>query len=177
MAGADVRSASYEPLVDSTTDAFIEQTQKRYSDTGKVCNFGRWLQFFAFDVVGELTWSKRIGYVDRDEDVDGIIEFLGKFLAYSGPIGQMPWLDQLFVKNPIKLWLQRKGFNNVVFPVTRFALAQNASRSAEMDKIRRDGILDEQSAKGIDLLSKFTKARKFGQHMIASALLMNFARA
>lgn len=34
----------YEPLVDSTTDAFIEQTEKRYSSQGKSCNFSRWLQ-------------------------------------------------------------------------------------------------------------------------------------
>lgn len=36
----------YEPLVDSTTDAFIEQTQQRYCKTGKSCNFSQWLQFF-----------------------------------------------------------------------------------------------------------------------------------
>ncbi|KAK5015246.1 hypothetical protein LTR16_008707, partial [Cryomyces antarcticus] len=49
---------SYEPLVDNTTDAFLEQTQKLFCDTGKSCNFSEWLQFFAFDVIGELTWSK-----------------------------------------------------------------------------------------------------------------------
>lgn len=149
----------YEPLVDSTTDAFIEQTQQRYCATGKSCNFSRWLQFFAFDVIGDLTWSKRIGFVDRDEDVDGIVKFIGDFLSYAGPIGQMPWLDLLFEKNPIKLQLQKWGLNNAVFPVTKFAQDQSAHRTAEMEKIKQGGMLDEESGKAVDLLMKFTQAQ------------------
>lgn len=149
----------YEPLVDSTTDAFIEQTQKRYASTGDSCNFSKWLQFFAFDVIGDLTWSKRLGFVERDEDVDGIVKFVGDFLSYAGPIGQMPWLDLLLEKNPIKLSLQRWGINNTIFPVTKFAQTQNARRAAEMEKIRQDGSLDEESGRAVDLLMKFTQAQ------------------
>ena len=77
---------SYEPLVDSTTEVFISQTQKLFAETGKSCNFSEWLQFYAFDVIGELTWSKRLGFVEKNEDVDGIVQFLAKFLAYAGPV-------------------------------------------------------------------------------------------
>lgn len=149
----------YEPLVDSTTDAFVEQTTKRYCETGKSCNFSRWLQFFAFDVIGDLTWSKRIGFVERDEDVDGIVKFIGDFLSYAGPVGQLPFLDLLGEKNPIKLQLQRWGLNNTVFPVTKFANDQSAHRTAEMEKIKQDGRVDEESGKGVDLLMKFTQAQ------------------
>lgn len=79
---------SYEPLVDSTTDAYIEQTRRLFSETGQACNFSEWLQFFAFDVIGELTWSKRLGYVERNEDVDGIVKFIGDFLTYCAPVRQ-----------------------------------------------------------------------------------------
>lgn len=150
----------YEPLVNRTIDAFIEQTKSRYSSTGKVVNFSKWLQYFAFDVVGELTWSKRIGFVDRDEDVDGIVKFIGDFLAYASAVGQMPMIDLFLEKNPIKLQLQKLGFNNTVFPVTKFALDQNKDRTAEMEKIKQNGIVDEKSDKGVDLLTKFTQARK-----------------
>lgn len=150
---------SYEPLVDSTTDAFIEQTTKRYCETGEACNFSRWLQFFAFDVIGDLTWSKRIGFVERNEDVDGIVEFIGSFLGYAGPVGQMPWLDSLMVKNPVKLFAQRYGFSSSVFPATKFALDQAKHRTGEMEKIKQDGRVDEESGKGIDLLTKFTQAQ------------------
>jgi cytochrome P450 len=77
---------SYEPLVESTLSVFLDQTEKLFESRGSVCNFGRWLQFFAFDVIGELTWSKRIGFIERNEDVSGIIGFIAGFLEYAGPV-------------------------------------------------------------------------------------------
>jgi hypothetical protein len=77
---------SYEPLVDSTTKVFLSQTEKLFADTGKTCDFSRWLQYYAFDVIGELTWSKRLGFVERNEDVQGIVGFISGFLDYSGPV-------------------------------------------------------------------------------------------
>ncbi len=114
---------------------------------------------FAFDVIGELTWSKRLGFVERDEDVEGIVKFIGDFLSYAGPIGQQPFLDLLLEKNPIKLAMQRWGISKTVFPVTRFANDQAASRAAEMEKIKQEGSLDEGSGRGVDLLMKFTQAQ------------------
>ncbi|WPG98294.1 Hypothetical protein R9X50_00108200 [Acrodontium crateriforme] len=150
----------YEPLVDRTTDTFIIETARRFcGSTPQSCDFSRWLQFFAFDVIGELTWSKRLGFVERNEDVDGIVKFVGDFLAYAGPIGQMPWLDMLWKKNPIKLWLQRLGLDKSTFAVTRFAQTQAADRANEMAKIKSDGILDDSRGRPVDLLMKFTQAQ------------------
>ena len=83
---------SYEPLVDATTEVFLEQTEKRFcspdsNGQSKSCEFARWLQLYAFDVVGQMTWSKRLGFIERGEDVDGIIEFIAGFLAYAAPVG------------------------------------------------------------------------------------------
>ena len=80
---------SYEPLVDGTIEVFLEQTQRLYCDQAAVCNFSRWLQFYAFDVIGEITWSKRLGFLEKNEDVDGIIAFLARFLSYAGPVSAM----------------------------------------------------------------------------------------
>jgi hypothetical protein len=86
----------YEPLVDETIDTFIAQIGKRFTQPNSICNFAKWLQFFAFDVVGELTWSKRLGFVERNQDVSGIVHFVAGFLSYAGLVGQMPWLDHIF---------------------------------------------------------------------------------
>lgn len=150
---------NYEPLVDSTTDVFISQTQKLFLETGKTCDFSQWLQFFAFDVIGDLTWSKRLGFVERNEDVEGIVGFIGRFLAYAGPVGQMPVLDYVWQKNPLRLALERWGVTDTVFPVTRFAMKQSAEREGEMRKVRETGEADEGSGKGVDLLTKFTQAQ------------------
>ncbi|GME25238.1 cytochrome p450 [Neofusicoccum parvum] len=158
--GAFAMSAlvSYEPLVDSTVNYFLDQTDKLFASSGEVCNFNRWLQFFAFDVIGELTWSKRLGYVEKNEDIDNIVGFLAKFLSYAAVVGQQPWLDLIFDKNPIKLALQRSGIIGKVFPVTKFALARQSERAAEMEKIRQHGLDETKRSGGTDLLSKFTGA-------------------
>lgn len=76
---------NFEPLVDSTTIEFLKQLKQRYADrldSSGICDFGSWLQLYAFDVIGELTYSKRLGFVDRGVDVDHIIDNLEYLLNY-----------------------------------------------------------------------------------------------
>lgn len=77
---------NYEPLVNSTLTYWLDKTEELFASTGRSCNFSQWLQFFAFDVIGDLTWSKRLGFVEGNKDVDNIIEFLGKFFDYVAPV-------------------------------------------------------------------------------------------
>lgn len=77
---------NYEPLVSSTLTYFLDRTEQLFANPGASCNFSQWLQYFAFDVIGELTWSKRLGFVEGNKDVDGIIGFLGQFLDYAAPV-------------------------------------------------------------------------------------------
>ena len=77
---------NYEPLVNSTLTYWLDETEAMFANTGSCCNFSQWLQFFAFDVIGELTWSKRLGFVEGNKDVDNIIGFLGKFFDYVAPV-------------------------------------------------------------------------------------------
>jgi hypothetical protein len=77
----------YEPFVDATTEVFLDQTEKLFTSQKKVCNFAEWLQFYAFDVIGHITYSKRHGFIDRGEDVDGMVAYLGKLFSYVAPVG------------------------------------------------------------------------------------------
>ena len=76
----------YEPFVDDTTEVFLDQTESLFVSKGASCDFAQWLQFYAFDVIGEITYSKRHGFVDRGEDVDGMVKYLGKIFSYAGPV-------------------------------------------------------------------------------------------
>lgn len=75
----------FEPLVDSTIEAFLKQIDGRFADRdgdAGVVDFGRWLHYYAFDVIGELTFSKRLGFIDEAKDIEGIIGTLEKMLDY-----------------------------------------------------------------------------------------------
>ena len=76
----------YEPFVDSTTELFISQTEKLYAQQGKGCDFAKWLQFYAFDVIGEMTYSKRHGFIEENKDIDGIISYIANLFDYAAPV-------------------------------------------------------------------------------------------
>jgi hypothetical protein len=76
----------FEPFVDSTTTEFFRQLDQRYANESAVLDFGTWLQYYAFDVIGELTYSKRLGFVDQGKDVDNVIGSLDWLLNYAAPV-------------------------------------------------------------------------------------------
>ncbi|KAK4101594.1 cytochrome P450-like protein [Parathielavia hyrcaniae] len=122
----------YEPFVDNTTRLFLKQTERLYVDQPGPCDFTRWLQFYAFDVIGEITYSKRHGFIEKNEDVDGIVAYLTKLFLYVAPIGQIPLLDRLLLKNPLYLKLSEWGLLDATFPVAKFARARMAERLPEL---------------------------------------------
>ena len=68
---------SFESYVDATMRVLCDQLEARFIENGggnpRPCDFGQWLQMFAFDVIGEITFSHRLGFLEQGEDVDGII--------------------------------------------------------------------------------------------------------
>lgn len=82
----------FEPLVDSTTVEFLKQLTQRYANKGGefgVVDFGAWLQYYAFDVICELTYSKRMGFVDRGQDVENVISSLEWLLSYAAVVSMI----------------------------------------------------------------------------------------
>lgn len=82
---------SFEPLVDSTILTFVDQINRRFVQTGRVCNLPDWLLYFASDVIGEITWSKRLGFLEKGGDVDQILSANKYFMKYAVVVGFDPW--------------------------------------------------------------------------------------
>ena len=151
IAGAYAMSTllDYESYVDSTSQVFIKQLTDRYANTGKVCDFGEWLQWYAFDVIGEMTFSKRFGFLEQGRDVDGIISTVQGSGYYTAVVGQMPWLDYLLAKNPV--------FGNALSTkkVSRLVRTFLDPRIEESEKARLQG---DKLASRADFSSKFIAA-------------------
>lgn len=140
---------SFEPYVDSTISFFFQQLDKLFAETGAVCDLGRWLQMFAFDVMGEITFSKRLGFLETGEDVNGIMGNIWKFFKKTSPITQITWVDRLWTKNPILQRIQTVQAN----PIVAFAIA----RAQERQGVSQD--IDEKSdLNSRDFLSRFLEA-------------------
>ena len=81
-----------EHLLDSTTAYFFDRLDELFAERGAPFDFGKWIGFYTFDVIGELTFSERLGFLDRGEDVDNMITGIAKHLRYATTAGQMPWV-------------------------------------------------------------------------------------
>ncbi|KAL9943425.1 hypothetical protein ACHAPW_007682 [Verticillium nonalfalfae] len=168
----------YEPFVDNTTKLFLDQTEKFFAGKPEGCDFTRWLQFYAFDVIGEITYSKRHGFVEKNEDIDGIVDYLGKLFLYVAPVGQIPFLDLLLLKNPVYLKLSQWGLIDSTFPVARFARARMSERLPALLDQEKPLLPVTAAAKQKqqpDLLSKFLAARESRPEFMSDTLVQTMA--
>ena len=169
----------FEVLVDSTIKVFLETLDERFARTGEWCDLGRLLQYFAFDVIGELTFSKRLGFLEKGEDVNGMIKAIGANFRYFSVLGQMPWLDGWLGKNPVYVRYFRKSVSSPILLFAQKLLSERLETLEDGDEKQggKGGGLDKP-----DFLSKFLAARKndeledpelMGDRQLLSYLFMN----
>ncbi|KEF55721.1 uncharacterized protein A1O9_08471 [Exophiala aquamarina CBS 119918] len=63
-----------------------------FADKKKPIDMAHWLQCYAFDVIGEVTFARRFGFLEKGEDVGDIMKTLDGFLSYSAKMGTIPEL-------------------------------------------------------------------------------------
>lgn len=139
---------SFEPYVDTTMRMFCEQLTSRFIDAGSYnCDFGQWLQMFAFDVIGQLTFSKPLGFLESGTDVDNVMARLWGMFQQTSLASQMPWLDYVWTNNPIKRYMRSGGTS----PGAAFAMARvNERRELQRTTDQNDWHFDSR-----DFLSRF----------------------
>ncbi|KAK1674047.1 cytochrome P450 family protein [Colletotrichum godetiae] len=88
----------FEPVVTSTVQHLFARLDELFLDRKVDVNLFQWIQYFMFDVLGEVTFSKELGCLDKGGDVEGVIE---NNWRYFNMIAAMPWLDCLWRDNPL----------------------------------------------------------------------------
>ncbi|KAK0270305.1 hypothetical protein LTR54_017022 [Friedmanniomyces endolithicus] len=80
-----------EQYVDHAVTVFLDNMSERQ---GQVIDMGNWVQLFAFDVIGEVTFSKRFGFMDSggDDGSFGQIEGALKSASWVGQIPSFYWI-------------------------------------------------------------------------------------
>ncbi|KAK4555027.1 hypothetical protein LTR86_007793 [Recurvomyces mirabilis] len=126
---------------------YIEETERQFRaklDTmtqtpDQFCNLGDYLHYYAFDVLGEIAFSKKFGFIEAGYDLEKAIKTIDDMQWYDGIIGQIPEWDFAFRRNP--LWKFVPWLNSGNFLITRMALSEMADRkklgSKELDN-RKD---------------------------------------
>ncbi|KPI38564.1 Pisatin demethylase [Cyphellophora attinorum] len=66
------------------TERLLIRKMDDFADGFQVCDLGDWLHWFAFDVLGEVAFSKKFGFLEAGKDVDGAIKTIDDSQWYNG---------------------------------------------------------------------------------------------
>jgi hypothetical protein len=61
-----------EAAIDGCLKLFMRRLKELTAD-GSSIDLGEWLQYFAFDVVGEVTFAAKLGFLEQGKDVEGMM--------------------------------------------------------------------------------------------------------
>jgi hypothetical protein len=66
---------------------------------GRAVDLRAWLQWYAFDVIGAITFRHRFGFMEEQKDVKNTIAGIDAVLPYAGIVGQIPALHPWLAGN------------------------------------------------------------------------------
>lgn len=142
-----------EFAVDSCTKLLIQRLDE-YATQSKPVDLGEWMQYYAFDVVGEFSFAKKLGFLEQGGDVDGMMAGIAGILEYAAKIGQIPFMHKILLGNPLMpiLFPSMESWNQVLnFTLKAINTRCTIQRDGEL-QVRKDQVL------GKDMLSKWASA-------------------
>ena len=143
----------YEPYVDECTDLFSQRLEEG-ADAGKFVDMGHWFQCYAFDVIGLITYSKRLGFLDSGNDINGVMAALEDHLQYATLVGIYSWLHPYLFA--VRNWLAGSvGVGRAyVMKFTQERIVQH--QTPEQKPFLADQQEDSETQKpAVDFLTKF----------------------
>jgi cytochrome P450 len=154
-----------EPMTD---DCIAIIQGKLDSKQGQEIDFGEWLQWFSFDVITSITFSNRIGFMEQEKDVSGIINAIEGRLAYNSVIGEAPSLNRFLLGNPFVESLASYIPALARLNSARFIVAFAAK---QLDRYKSSGKSTEQLR---DMLARFKRSRD-GEEVMSEKELLSHA--
>ncbi|UPL02769.1 hypothetical protein LCI18_013703 [Fusarium solani-melongenae] len=85
---------TYEKAVDDMTEVLTKKLRV-FANEGRSFHFPRFMQYYAFDVIGQITFGQSFGMVEKECDPTGMVEGVHRVLDYLARIGLLPDLHPL----------------------------------------------------------------------------------
>ncbi|KAM6529355.1 hypothetical protein FALCPG4_007491 [Fusarium falciforme] len=85
---------TYEKAVDDMTEVLAKKLRV-FANEGRPFHFPRFMQYYAFDVIGQITFGQSFGMMQKECDPTGMLEGVHRVLDYLARIGLLPDLHPL----------------------------------------------------------------------------------
>ncbi|KZF19789.1 cytochrome P450 [Xylona heveae TC161] len=92
----------FEHHVDTTLNFLMQKLEERFINTGKPCDMADYLLYFAWDAMSQITFGKNLGILEAGNDDRKFLHTSSRSLDYFASVSQMPELDRVLDKNPVK---------------------------------------------------------------------------
>ncbi|KAL3471768.1 pisatin demethylase [Aspergillus californicus] len=153
---------AYEAAVDECNTILVNKL-KELAAQGQCVPIPVWMQYYAFDVMGNISVGQSFGMMDRGGDSDGILSTIHQFLTYSSVMGLFSeWHSSALRLNHLV------GQNSAGENINGYAQRCIAARRDSDD--RKLGSTDF-----IDRLLSLEKAGKLDAHDVFSTINGNIA--
>ena len=127
-------SNPYSMATMQTMAGYIEDTERLLMQKfdamcktkDQYCNLGDYLHYYAFDVLGEIAFSRKFGFLEAGYDLEKAIQTIDDMQWYDGIIGQIPEWDFVFRRNPLRKYIPSLNTSN--FLITRMAVEEMEQR-------------------------------------------------
>jgi cytochrome P450 len=146
-------------------DALISLMEKRFDEliaAQKPILLDHWFNFMAFDVLGEVTFSKQFGFLQEGRDIGGAVKNTGMLALYISVMGYLGWLHPFLLGNPIIGWLNLTPSQHIFDTATATVEKRKAN-----PEIRKDML--EQWTETLERVGP----EKMGQNEIMAAAMAN----
>ena len=87
-------------LVMPCTDTFMSMMLEKISTP---VDLVEWVQWYAFNVIGEITFLKRSGFMEEEGDINDLIKYFGE--SFLGWVTQVPEMHKLLLGSPWMIWI------------------------------------------------------------------------
>ncbi|KAL3483159.1 cytochrome P450 [Aspergillus germanicus] len=141
-----------EPLIDLRIRDWVNKLDERFVRTGESFDFSWWAVYMAYDIISEVGFGAPFGFVEKGEDVGGLIQGFHDGLSAFGLLARLhpftSWVKTTFLK---KYLVAKPEDDSGIGVLMRFRDSLIERRLQELKQTRDIG--------RIDLLQTFLEAR------------------
>lgn len=101
----------FEAGIDRQLLNFIRLIDRKYLSTtnkSRPVDFAEKSQFFALDVIGDVSFGEPFGYLSKDEDLYNYNEINASSLPVMNIVSVYPWLGRIVHRWPLSLLLPKE---------------------------------------------------------------------
>lgn len=124
----------YETYAEAVQDVF-RQRLVEMSQRAQHVDMHHWLQCYAFDVIGNITYGRRFGFLDEGKDVNGCMASLESSMVYSSLVGVYDWAHPVLYKIMEKFPGTGAAGRAYIMEFVRKHVAEREAQRAQAEKI------------------------------------------